>query len=60
MLVWAMLLGWIVVYIYLAMKRVYGQGWAVTAVKWWTLGWAYFWILTISIPMAFLATLLFF
>ncbi|NIP78705.1 MAG: hypothetical protein GWM90_05665 [Gemmatimonadetes bacterium] len=51
---------WILVYIYLAMKRVYGQGWLKTFVKYWTLGWMYFWILLLGIPIAFLATLLLF
>ena len=51
---------WILVYIYLAMKRVYGQGWFVTFVKYWTLGWMYFWILVFSVPIAFFAALLLF
>lgn len=32
---------WIAVYIWLAMKRVYRQGWLRTTLKWWTLGWTY-------------------
>lgn len=52
--------GWIFLYIFLAMKRVYGQGWLKTFAKYWTLGWMYFWILTFSVPLAFLATLLLF
>ena len=51
---------WILIYIYLAMKKVYGQGWRITFAKYWTLGWMYFWILLVSIPVAFVATLLFF
>jgi hypothetical protein len=51
---------WILVYILLAMKRVYGQGWLKTFVKYWTLGWMYFWILSISIPIAIVAALLLF
>jgi hypothetical protein len=51
---------WILVYIYLAMKRVYGQGWFKTFVKYWTLGWMYFWILALSIPVAFAAAVLLF
>ncbi len=51
---------WILVYIYLAMKRVYGQGWLKTLVKYWTLGWMYFWVFSISIPIAFVATLFLF
>lgn len=54
----ALLLTWAVVYVYLAMKRVYGQGWLKTFVKYWTLGWTYFWILAVSIPLVFVASLL--
>lgn len=52
------LLGWTVVYIYLALRRVYGQGWFKTFVKYWVLGWMYFWILTFTIPLAIIGTLL--
>lgn len=52
------LLGWTVVYIYLAMRRVYGQGWFKTFVKYWILGWMYVWILTFTIPVAIIGTLL--
>ena len=52
------LLGWIIVYVYLALRRVYGQGWFKTFVKYWILGWTYFWILTLTIPVAIVATLL--
>lgn len=51
---------WILVYIYMAMKRVYGQGWLKTFAKYWILGWMYFWILAASVPIAFLAALLLF
>jgi hypothetical protein len=36
---------WMVAYIWLAMKRVYQQGWVRTSMKWWILGWCYFFIL---------------
>jgi hypothetical protein len=49
---------WTLAYTYLAMKRVYGQGWFKTLVKWWVLGWTYFWILFATVPLAFLATAL--
>lgn len=52
------LLGWTVAYVYLAMKRVYGQSWLKTFVKYWILGWTYFWLLAFSIPIAVIATLL--
>ena len=47
-----LLLGWVVVYIYLAMKRVYRQGWLKTFVKCWALGSAYFVILGLTVPLA--------
>ena len=49
---------WMIVYVYIAMKRVYGQGWFKTFVKYWILGWTYFWVLVVSIPVAIIATLL--
>ena len=33
---------WIALYIWLALKHVYAQGWIRTTLKWWTLGWIYF------------------
>jgi hypothetical protein len=39
------------------MRRVYGQGRAKTFVKLWILGWVYFWVLTITVPIAFLAAI---
>lgn len=54
------LIGWVLVYIYLAIRRVYGQGWLKTFMKYWTLGWAYFWILALSVPLVLVATLLLF
>jgi hypothetical protein len=49
--------GWILVYTYLGMRRVYGQGRLKTFAKLWILGWVYFWVLAITVPLAFLATL---
>ena len=43
------LLLWIVVYVWLALKRVYRQGWVRTSLKWWTLGWMYFWVLLVGL-----------
>ena len=54
------LFGWILVYILLALKRVYGQGWLITLIKYWTLGWLYFWILLLTVPVAVVASLLLF
>jgi hypothetical protein len=52
------LYGWLGVYVLLAMRRVYGQGWLKTVAKWWTLGWMYFWILALALPIAVVVTLL--
>ncbi|MFW5951264.1 MAG: DUF3667 domain-containing protein, partial [Gemmatimonadota bacterium] len=51
---------WILIYIYIAMKRVYGQGWLKTFVKYSVLGWTYVWILAVSVPVALVAALLLF
>ena len=55
-----LLVGWILVYIFLALRRVYGQGRLKTFVKYWILGWMYFWILTMSLPFAVVAAILLF
>ena len=49
---------WSMIYIWLAMKRVYGQGWFRTSVKYWVLGFTYFILLTFSLAAAGFATLL--
>ncbi|MBR9988108.1 MAG: DUF3667 domain-containing protein [Gemmatimonadetes bacterium] len=49
---------WIAVYVWLALRRVYGQGWVRTTLKWWTLGWMYFWFLLFGVIGLALATLL--
>ena len=50
---------WIMVYIWIALRRVYRQGWVRTTVKWWTLGWMYFWLLLIGLIGLAVVTLLF-
>jgi hypothetical protein len=50
--------GWIAVYVFLAMRHVYGQQRLKTLVKMWTLGWAYFWVLATALPVAVLVTIL--
>lgn len=57
---WAftLMLGWMLVYAYLGMRRVYGQGRVKTFAKLWVLGWMYFWILAFTVPLAFIATAL--
>jgi hypothetical protein len=47
----ALLLLWVFMYIYLAMRRVYGQSHLKTFMKYWTLGWMYFWILLLGVPL---------
>jgi hypothetical protein len=49
---------WAAIYLYLAMRRVYGQSRRKTALKYWTLGWAYFWILVITFPVMVVVSLL--
>jgi hypothetical protein len=45
-------------YLWLAMKRVYAQGWFRTTVKWWLLGWSYFFVLAFGLTGLALTTLL--
>ena len=50
---------WMMVYVWLAMKHVYRQGWFRTTVKWWVLGWTYFFAFTFGIAgLSFAALLL--
>jgi hypothetical protein len=49
---------WAAVYGFLAMRRVYGEGKLRTAVKYWTLGWMYFWILVTTVPVMVILGLL--
>jgi hypothetical protein len=42
------LLLWMLAYAWLAMKRVYAQGWLRTTAKWWVLGWSYFFVLMLG------------
>jgi hypothetical protein len=50
------LLCWLLLYVYLAMKKVYRQGWIVTGMKYLMLGVAYVFLLTIGISLTLLAT----
>ncbi len=43
---------WIPVYLLIMQKRVYRQGWPLTVVKWWFIGWFYFWLLCIALLIA--------
>lgn len=49
---------WILVYLWLAMKRVYRQGWFRTTVKWGTLGFAYFVLLNLGLVATLFVTIL--
>jgi hypothetical protein len=49
---------WAAIYIYLALRRVYGQGHLKTAIKYWVLGWSYFWVLLFSLVPVVILTLL--
>ncbi len=52
-----LLLLWALVYLYLALRRVYGQSHVRTAVKYWCLGWLYFWTLVVALPPLVVLTL---
>lgn len=49
---------WLLAYVFLAMRRVYGQGVVRTAIKYLTLGWAYSFVLSIGIVLTTLITTL--
>jgi hypothetical protein len=53
------LMTWTVLYIFIALKRVYGQGWLVTIFKGSVLGWSYVITLALAVPMALVISLLF-
>ena len=48
---------WLFVYLWLMQKRVYGQGWFFTTIKYWCVGIFYSVLLSFSIGMAFLLSL---
>ena len=52
-----LLLAWAAVYLYLALRRVYGQGHVKTAVKYWCLGWLYLWVLVLCLPLMVILSL---
>ncbi|HEX6308500.1 MAG TPA: DUF3667 domain-containing protein [Longimicrobiales bacterium] len=54
----AALVLWMIVYAWLAMKRVYRQGWFRTTLKWWTLGVLYSFALVLGLVGLAFATLL--
>jgi len=43
---------WAPIYLLLMQKRVYRQGWPMTLLKFWFVGWCYFWLLTLALVIA--------
>ncbi|MFC5436478.1 DUF3667 domain-containing protein [Rhodanobacter umsongensis] len=43
---------WAPIYLLLMQKRVYRQGWPMTLLKFWLVGWCYFWLLAIALMVA--------
>lgn len=43
---------WAPIYLLLMQKRVYRQGWPMTLLKFWFVGWCYFWLLAIALMVA--------
>jgi len=43
---------WAPIYLLLMQKRVYRQGWPMTLLKFWFVGWCYFWLLTLALMIA--------
>jgi len=48
---WAVAL-WIPVYLLITQKRIYRQGWPMTLLKFWCIGWCYFWLLIFALMVA--------
>ena len=44
---------WAPVYLLWMQKRIYRQGWAMTLLKFWCIGWFYAWLLLIAVSVAF-------
>lgn len=43
---------WAPLYLLLMQKRVYRQGWPMTVLKFWFIGWCYFWLLVLVLMVA--------
>ena len=43
---------WVPTYLLITQKRVYHQGWPMTVLKFWCIGWCYFWLLTFALMVA--------
>lgn len=44
---------WAPIYLLLMQKRIYRQGWPMTLLKYWCIGWLYFWLLIFVLACAF-------
>jgi len=44
---------WAPIYLLLMQKRIYRQGWPMTLLKYWCIGWCYFWLLFLVLACAF-------
>jgi hypothetical protein len=51
-LVQAAVMAWMPVYLLLMQKRIYGQGWPMTLLKYWCVGWCYLWLLALVLVAA--------
>lgn len=47
-----LLMLWIPTYLLIMQKRVYRQGWPMTVLKFWFVGWCYFWLLMFALMVA--------
>ena len=47
-----LLMLWVPAYLLIMQKRVYRQGWAMTLLKFWFIGWFYFWLLMLALMVA--------
>lgn len=43
---------WIPIYLLIMQKRIYHQGWPMTLLKFWCIGWCYFWLLLFALTVA--------
>lgn len=43
---------WMPAYLLIMQKRIYRQGWAMTLLKYWCIGWCYFWLLFVVLGFA--------
>ena len=48
----ALLILWVPTCLLIMQKRIYRQGWPMTLLKFWCIGWCYFWLLAIALTIA--------